>query len=229
MNFKNQFYLILFFLMSLILLPAQSQPSNPLHQAIDNYMQKTIQLHQIPGAALAVIKNGKVIHQQYYGKASLEQNTLVDAKSMFRIYSTTKLITVVGIFQLIEQGKLSQEDDIGKYLPHLPTTWKSVKVKHLLTHSSGIPDLIRLPGNLSEQGLMAKLVKQPMEFPTGKLFHYNQTNYWLLAQIIAKVSQTSFEEFILKNQFMIAQNNPKTGVFFSSKSTNSIPNRIVKF
>lgn len=229
MNFKKQYYLILFFLIGVISSPVQSQSSNPLHQAVDNYMKETMRLHQVPGAALAVIKNGKVIHQQYYGKASLEQNTLVNEKSMFRIYSTTKLTTVTGIFQLIEQGKLSQEDAIGKYLPHLPATWKAVKVKHLLTHSSGIPDLIRFPGDLSEQDLMAKLVKQPMEFPKGKLFYYNQTNYWLLAQIIAKVSQTTFEEFILKNQFMIAQNNPKTGVFFSSRSTDNIPNRIVKY
>ncbi len=226
MNYKNLIGLLCFVLGLQATTFAQS---SSLNVAINQYVTDMIQLHQIPGMALAVIQNGKVVHQQYYGKASLEQATSVDAQSMFRVYSTTKLIVAVGVFQLIEQGKLSLEDAIGKHLPHLPAHWKALKVKHLLTHSSGLPDLLRHSSKLTDQALMAKLSSKPMAFEAGNQFRYNQTNYWLLAQIIAKASGTSFQDFIFKKQFAIPPNQPKNGVLFSSNSTIHIPHRISKY
>ncbi|MDX6189085.1 serine hydrolase domain-containing protein [Flavobacterium sp. Fl-318] len=71
-------------------------------QKIDTYLKEVIQVNEIPGAALAVIKKGKVIYEKYYGKASLEAHKPVDKNTGFKIFSTTKLITNVGVFQLIE-------------------------------------------------------------------------------------------------------------------------------
>ena len=78
-----------------------------LKETIDNYLKQTIEVNEIPGSAVAVIKNGKIIYEQYYGKSSIDENTLINENSIFRLYSTTKLITAVGIFQLIEKNKLS--------------------------------------------------------------------------------------------------------------------------
>ena len=72
----------------------------------------------------------------------MEDPKNVNSSSMFRVYSTSKLISSVGVFQLIEKGKLSLEDNISKYLENLPKEWQNVKVKNLLTHSSGIPNVI---------------------------------------------------------------------------------------
>ncbi|OJJ14559.1 hypothetical protein BKI52_42895 [marine bacterium AO1-C] len=228
MNYRNHLYLVC--LLTCFHLAAYAQNKSRItNPVIDQYVKETIKLHQIPGLALAVISKGKVIHQQYYGKASLEQNTPIDDQSIFRVYSTTKLLVAVGIFQLVEQGKLSLKDAIGKYLPHLPKHWKSLKIKHILTHSSGLPDLLRYPSTLTDQALMAKLSQDPLAFQAGNQFRYNQTNYWLLAQIIAKVSGESFENFIFKNQFATAKNQSKNGVLFSSNSTIDIPHRISKY
>jgi len=229
MNYKNLFYLSYLFTCVHFVALAQNKPNLSISTRIDQYVKEVIKVHEVPGMALAVIHNGQVIHKKYYGKASLEQNLPVDSKSIFRVYSTTKLLVAVGIFQLIEQGKLSLEDAIGKHLSHLPKHWKNLKVKNLLTHSSGLPDLLRHSGTLTDEAIMTKLSQQPMEFEAGNQFRYNQTNYWLLAQIIAKVSKQSFENFILKNQFGTTQNKPESGVLFASHSSPTIPHRLVKY
>ena len=112
-------------------------------QKIDNYIKEIIEINEIPGLAIAVVKNGKIIYEQNYGKSSIQENTFVDKKSIFRLYSTTKLISAVGVFQLIEKDKLSLEDKISKYLDNLPNEWQEVKIKNLLTHSSGLPDIVK--------------------------------------------------------------------------------------
>lgn len=87
---------------------------------IDTYVKEAMKNNKIPGLALGVVKDGKIIFEQYYGTESLEDPKKVSPSSMFRIYSTSKLMTNVGVFQLIEQGKLSLEDSVSKYIDNLP-------------------------------------------------------------------------------------------------------------
>lgn len=195
---------------------------------IDNYVKEAIKINQIPGLAVGVIKDGKVIFEQYYGTENLEDGKKVSPSSMFRIYSTSKIMTNVGIFQLIEQGKLSLEDNISKYVDHLPQEWQNVKVKNLLTHSSGLPNFIAFSDILpdySESATIERLSTEKMDFKTGNEYRYNQTNYMLLSMIIEKITGQSFEEFILRNQF----SDVKDQVVYSSNALEKIPNRIIKY
>ncbi|TRX00140.1 serine hydrolase domain-containing protein [Flavobacterium gawalongense] len=199
---------------------------NNLKQKIDNYLKEIIEVNEIPGSAVAVIKNGKVIYEKYYGKSSIEENTLVNENRIFRLYSTTKLISAVAVFQLIEKNKLSLEDKIAKYLDNLPEEWQDVKIKNLITHSSGLPDIVKfedIPYSLDESEKWSRLYKKPMEFETGDYYSYNQTNYCLLTKIIEKTFGSTFEDYVLKNQFPSA----KKGVVFSANSSESIPDRVI--
>lgn len=199
---------------------------NNVQKKIDNYLKETIETNEIPGAAVAVIKNGKVIYQQYYGKGSIEENTPVDQNSIFRLYSATKLITTVAVFQLIERNKISLDDKISKYVLDLPKEWQEVKIKNLVTHSSGLPDIVKfedIPYSLNESEKWTRLYKKPMEFQTGDHYSYNQTNYCLLTKIIEKITGSSFEEFVLNNQFP----DVKKGVVFSANASEFIPERVV--
>ncbi|MFK7772691.1 MAG: serine hydrolase [Saprospiraceae bacterium] len=194
-------------------------------EKIDQYVEHIIDRHELPGVALAIIKDGKIIHQQNYGKANLEHAVPVSDKSIFRVYSLTKLFVSTGIFQLIEQNKLSLDDVISDFIPNLPTGWHDVQIQHLLTHSSGLPDMA--PFNefkdLSEAEAKERVFQQELNFAKGEKYSYNQTNYWLLQLIIEKITQQSFEDFILENQFDKAS-HPKQ-VFFSSDSRTIIKNR----
>ena len=128
------------------------------------------------------------------------------------------------VFQLIEKGQLSLEDKISKYVDNLPKEWQDVKIKNLLSHSSGIPDFERnnLPTNLSNADVFERLSKEKMEFETGNQYSYNQTNYLLLAMTIEKITGQKFEDHVLKNQFSDVKNK----IIFNSNSLEEIPNRI---
>lgn len=192
---------------------------------IDDYLKTVIHQHEIPGLAVAAIKDGEVIYESYNGLASIEQDYPVDENSIFRVYSASKLISAVAVFQLIEKGKISLEDEISKYLDDLPKNWQSIQIDHLLTHSSGLPDQIYFDASLEDDEMMKTLFKEELEFEKGLQFKYNQTNYWLLSEIIEKVEGISFEEFVAANQF----SNEKKKAFFNSNSLEEIPNRICKY
>ena len=191
---------------------------------LDAYLHTAMEIHNIPGLALAIIDDDEVIYRSCLGKVSMASNIPVTDKTVFRVFSTTKLITATGIFQLIEAGKVSLKDKISMYFDHLPASWRKVNIEHLLTHSSGLPDL-RYPRDLSDEEVLERLSEDQMDFETGNQFRYNQTNYWLLAKIIEKVTGSSFDAYILKNQFP----HSKDGAFFSSNSKKEIENRSPRY
>lgn len=206
----------------------QKNADKSTEQKIDHYIKEVIAINEIPGVALAVIKDGKIVYEKYFGKASIEDDKAVDKNTAFKIFSTTKLITNVGIFRLIEQGKLSLEDPISKYLENTPKEWQDIKIKNLLSHSSGLPDVVRfqeIPITAPLDEKIALLSQKPMDFKTGNQYRYNQTNYLFLAKIIERITGLTFEEYILQNQFP----SVKSGVYFSSNFGETVPNSASRY
>ncbi|MDT7833405.1 serine hydrolase [Flavobacteriaceae bacterium S356] len=201
--------------------------SNKQKEKIDSYIKHLQKRHEIPGVSLAIIKDEEVLYKETFGKANIEHNSSVLDQSIFRVYSLTKPIVAVAVFQLIEKEKLSLEDAIGKYVPDLPLSWNTIKIKHLLTHSSGIPDMA--PYNrmekLTEKEAKELVFSKEKLFDPGEKYAYNQTNFWLLQLIIEKVSGESLEDFIIKNQFDGANEE----IFFSSNSKEIVPNRVTPY
>lgn len=195
---------------------------------IDNYLKEAAEINEIPGLAVAVVKKGKTVYEKYYGKSSFEENGPIDKKSIFRLYSTTKLISTVGLFQLVEKGQLSLEDNISKYLDGLPKEWQQVKVKNLITHSSGLPDVVKfedIPYSLAEHEKWVRLYQKPIVFEAGDHYDYNQTNYLLVTKIIEKISGLTFEDYIIKNQF----SSVAGGVIFAANDSEFIRNRVAHY
>ncbi len=202
-----------------------SEQSAEINQEkIGNFVSTVVERYQIPGAAVAVIQDGKVIYKQYYGKASIEHNAPINNDTLFRIYSTTKLFTATGIFQLVEKNKIRLEDTVSKYLDDLPETWKSIKIKHLLTLSSGLPEFAGDP-DIPEDIVAAMTYEAPMQYNAGDRWSYTQTNFWLLQRIIEKLTGIPFSEYILQQQFRTAAGQ----VLFSSNSFDVIPNRATRY
>ncbi len=191
---------------------------------IDDFITEMMELHEIPGLAIAIIKKDSLLSEKYYGMANIEHSVPVNENTLFRIYSTTKLIVNTAIFQLIDQGKLSLNDRISKYLKQTPRQWREIQIRHLLAHTSGIPDFIQFNGKLTNEAMLEKLIGLPLEFETGEKHVYNQTNYWLFAKIIETISERSLEEYVQTNLFQSDK-----GVVFSSNSSLVIPNRISKY
>ncbi len=197
---KPLFFLALFIqFFSLTNLTAQNLRNNK----IDTYIKEVQKQYNIPGLALAVIKDGKLIHRMNYGLANIEMGVPVTDKTLFPLFSTTKVMSVIAVYQLIQENKLSLYSPISYFLDDLPNTWKNVQIKHLITHSSGLPDIVNYT-NENEENAKQKVYNDSIKFSAGKQFDYNQTNYWLLNRIFQKAVNKTLSQFIIDTQFQSA-------------------------
>ena len=163
-----------------------------------------------PGAAVAVAKNGSIIFRNGYGMANLEYDIPVTPRTIFHVASVSKQFTAFSIAMLADQGKLSLDDDIHKYLPEVPDFGKKITIWHLIHHISGLRDqweLLAMAGwrldDVITKEHILKMVKhqQDLNFNPGDEYLYCNTGYTLLAEIVERVSGMSFREFTQLNIF----------------------------
>jgi CubicO group peptidase (beta-lactamase class C family)/flagellin-specific chaperone FliS len=175
---------------------------------MDLFIKNEMQKRNIPGLQLAIVQNGAIVKLGNYGLADLQNSIPVSENTVFIINSITKAFTGVAIMQLVEAGKLDLSLPASTYLNNLPDAWKTVTVQQLLSHTSGIPDIVDEETNIivpeSEEASWAKVQTLPIDFKPGEKFRYNQTNYLLLGRIIDQLSNMSFTEFIVKEQLQKA-------------------------
>lgn len=206
---KKSVYVVLLFVFMLAngaIFAGQAAEQDVIAQ-IDQMLAKIYKPGE-PGAAALVIKDGKVILRKGYGVADMELGVPVEPDMIFRLGSITKQFTAVAILMLAEQGKLSLQDEITKFLPDYPTQGKTITVEHLLTHTSGIKSYTSMPEwlplwrkDFSVKELVDLFKNQPMEFAPGERWNYNNSGYVLLGAIIEKASGLTYEEFLQKNIF----------------------------
>lgn len=171
-------------------------------------IRQTMQERRIPGLQVAVIKDDKVVLSESYGLANVENQRPATAKTLFPINSATKSFTGVAMMQLAEAGLVSLDAPVSRYLDDLPEAWRAIRVRQLLAHTSGLPEIVEQPGPAAggtEEGMWKAVRQQPMEAPVGERFAYNQTNYGLLAQIIAKQTRMPYERYLAEHQFAVAK------------------------
>lgn len=186
-------------------LAVMAAPNDPpsLEQSLDAMIASRFR-PELPGVAALVIKDGKPVLRKGYGMANVELGVPVRPEHVFRIGSTTKLFTATAIMLLVDEGKIALDAPVSRYLPDAPKQWDKVTIAHLLTHTSGIPNLTmdsgywrttaRLEHTLDE--LVAPARTRPLDFAPGSRFVYNNTGYHLLAQILEKVSGSEFFAFL---------------------------------
>ena len=162
----------------------------------------------IQGSVL-LAKNGKVILAKGYGLANIELDVPNTPSTIFRLGSITKQFTAAAILQLQEKGKLKVSDLISKYIPGTPTSWNSITIHQLLTHTSGIPSYTDEAGyqaHMREQSgapldFINRFRYRPLEFTPGESFHYDNSGYFMLGVIIERVSGMKYEDYLRRNIF----------------------------
>ena len=175
---------------------------DPLAAKIDAVMSAVYKPGQ-PGAAIIVQKDGRTIIRKGYGMADLELGVPVAPDMVFRLGSITKQFTAVSILSLAQEGKLSLQDEITKFLPDYPTQGKRITVEHLLTHTSGIQSYTDMPEwlplwrkDMTPKELVDLFKDKPMQFEPGRSWSYNNSGFVLLGAIIEKVSGKTYEQFV---------------------------------
>jgi D-alanyl-D-alanine carboxypeptidase len=191
---------------------------------VDDFIKAEMQRQNIPGVSVAVIKDGKPIKIRGYGLANVETNAPVTNETVFKIGSISKPIIAMGIMLLVEEGKISLDDKVSKYLEGTPETWKDITVRHLLSHTSGI--IREAPGfNPAKIQADADVIKtayqSPLVFTPGEKYQYCNVGYFALAEIIRKVSGKPWSEFLSERILKpLGMNSTRTTTF-----DEIIPNR----
>lgn len=168
---------------------------------VDDYVKAQMRERHIPGAAVAVVKDGRLVKAEGYGLANVELNVPATKETVFEIGSISKQITAAAIMLLVEEGKINLDEKISKYLPNTPESWSKVTVRNLLTHTSGIKSYTGLSGfeltkRLKRDEFIKAIGAFPLEFEPGERWIYSNTGYNLLGFIIESVTGASYWDFV---------------------------------
>jgi CubicO group peptidase (beta-lactamase class C family) len=193
---------------SLLLCTAFAQNSG---DKVDAYVEQAMSAHQIPGMSIAVVKNGRIVKRAGYGLASVEFSIPADENSVYQLYSVSKVFAGTAIMKLVEEGKLSLDTPVTDIFDSLPASLKTVRVRHLLTHTSGLPETSEnqrftdLPeeqrAKLSAAESIQLVSELPLKFQPGEKFSYHRSGYVLAEMIIEKLSQKPYASYLQDSIF----------------------------
>lgn len=204
------FWLVIVALLSAASIEAQREQRNDLTASIDAIAQQALKEGPIAGLSIAVARGPRLILAKGYGYADLENDVPATAETVYRIGSITKQFTAVLIMQLVEAGKLSLDDPLTRFLPDYPTHGHRITIHHLLNHTSGIKSYTGLGPklwqttfrlDLSHQELIDLFKNEPLDFPPGQGYAYNNSAYYLLGVIIEKVTGMNYADVVEKRIF----------------------------
>ncbi len=173
---------------------------------LDDFIKSEMTRQNVPGLTLAVVKDGKVIRTGAYGKADLELDVPMNEDNIFEIGSITKQFTAALILQMMEEGKLSLDDSVTKYIEGSPDLWKPLTLRHLLNHTSGLKEYVVIPGlmlteEFEQKTFLEKVKPLTLDFEPGITFAYSNTNFALLGLVLEKVSGKSYNDLITERVF----------------------------
>jgi CubicO group peptidase (beta-lactamase class C family) len=174
--------------------------------AIDDFVKAEMKRQNVPGVVFGIMQDGKLIRSEAYGMADVELNVPVKKDTLFEIGSVTKQFTSMLTMMLVDEGKLSLDDTVGKHMPNAPKTWQPIKVRNLLYQSSGLPEYVFVDGivkghSFSPEGFLENVGKVPLDFEPGTTFAYSNTNYYLMALVVEKAGGKSWEEQLTEKIF----------------------------
>lgn len=164
-----------------------AEATTPTEQT-DRALRAYLTRFRVPGAQIAVVKDGAIVFSRAYGSANLAFETPATTQTVFTLASITKAFTGVAAMQAVEAGKFDLAAPISLYLDGLPEAWRAITVRQLLSHTSGLPDINRAP-TIETDATQAWnwALAQPVLFAPGERFHYCQTNYTLIQRALNRV------------------------------------------
>lgn len=178
-----------------------------LRARVDRIAAQVLEQRGVPSASVAVVKGGKIVYTHAYGKAHLKPDVTATPAMRYSIGSVSKQFTAAAILLLQEQGKLSLDDAVGKYVPEL-TRGDEVTIRQILSHTSGYQDYwpedyLMTPMMKPEtaQQILDTWAKKPLDFEPGTKWQYSNTNFVIAGEIVEKISGQKLMEFLGEHIF----------------------------
>ncbi|MDP1568758.1 MAG: serine hydrolase [Vicinamibacterales bacterium] len=192
-------------LLSAVLLPCAvavvtAQPQTPSGDPIDAIVREAMAAQRIPGVAVAIVQGGRVMKAQGYGVANVEHDVPVTDQTMFQSGSVGKQFTAAAMMRLVDDGVVALADPVTRFFPDAPASWRGITVRHLLTHTSGIPNYtdgrVDYRRDYTEEALARLAYDLPLDFAPGAEWRYSNTGYVLLGAIIRSLTGVHYGEFL---------------------------------
>jgi len=178
-----------------------------LAQKVDAVAQQALAATGVPSASLAIVRDGKIAYTRAYGDAHLNPDEAAEPRMRYSIGSISKQFTATAVLMLQQEGKLSVNDPVGKYLPEL-TDANEVTIREILSHTSGYEDYwpedyLMPPMSLptTAQHILDNWGKKPLDFPPGTKWQYSNTGYVIAGKIVEKVSGEPLMQFLEEHIF----------------------------
>lgn len=175
--------------------------------AVDRIAADALQ-RPLAGMSVAVGRGGAVLMAKGYGFANVELEAPARADTVYHIDSINKFLTAAAILKLVDEGRLDLEDDLGRWVPGLSTPQQPIRIRHLLSHTSGLASYTSLPGaaererlDLGHEEILALVRPAPAHFAPGEGWRYCNTGFYLLGMVIEKVTGQSYADYMKKQLF----------------------------
>jgi CubicO group peptidase (beta-lactamase class C family) len=191
---------------------------------VDDYVKRQMERQHVPGVSIVVIKDSKIVKLEGYGLANVELNVPARPDTVYKIGSVSKQFIATGIMLLVEEGKISLDDNVSKFLEGTPESWKPITIRHLLTHTSGI--VREAPGFdplkiQNDADVIKTAYSLPLRFTPGEKYEYCNVGYFTLAEIIRKISGKPWSDFLRERVFaQLGMTATRT-----TNMTDLVPNR----
>ena len=206
-RYSSRLYVLVLLIFAAVAVRAQNGPPADL----DNYVARAMKTFDVPGMALAVVKDGKVVVSKGYGVRKLGESTPVDENTLFGIGSNTKAFTAAALATLVDEGKVHWDDPVNDYLPgfvmNAPYVSKEMQIRDLLCHRSGLGlgegDLMFWPHTTftrEEVVYRLRYLKPATSFRTT--FAYNNLMFLTAGQVVAAVSGKSWDDYVREKIFL---------------------------
>jgi CubicO group peptidase (beta-lactamase class C family) len=207
-NRRNLVGRLLFSITLLAPITAVAQGADPLARLrteLEPKINEEIQHHRLPGFAIGVVKDGKLIYAKGFGVAKLGGNQPITSRSLFHMASVTKTFVATAVMQLVEQGKIDLNKPLLNYLPYFRLNderYRTITIREMLSHTSGIPDVQDYHWDKPEyddgalERFVRSLANEKLVFAPDAKFGYSNAAYEILGDVIAKVSGESFEDYV---------------------------------
>jgi CubicO group peptidase (beta-lactamase class C family) len=167
--------------------------------AVDEFIKREMERQHIPGLSLAVVRDGRVVKSAGYGLADREQHIPATPETVYKVGSVGKQFVATAVMVLVQDGRVGLDDPISTYLLDTPESWHGITIRHLLTHTSGLPR--EAPGFDWEKArpdvdVVKSAYSLPLHFAPGEKWEYSNAGYFALAAAITSVSGRPWQEFV---------------------------------
>lgn len=163
---------------------------------VDEFVRRQLDRNHIPGAAVAVVKDGKLVKIAGYGVANLDWDSPVEPHTKFQIASTTKPFTGLLLMSLVRDGKIKLDDSVRTYLPQAPESWQKITVRMLATHTSGLKFNFGDKKFKSLDEAISEAYSLPLDYEPGRESHYGLTDFVVLTKLMEIAGGRSYPDLL---------------------------------